>query len=300
MQEKLIERIINKLKDKNTRWDAVLYLKELHNDEYLDLFLQYLVDPDPFIRATMAEKLSEFQTPKTISSLLERLKDSDPNVREVAHKSLLKFGISIIPEAIIYFNDPDSQLRKKVTNLFVHLGLKALKPLEKALKDSNWIQANHILGIIWKIGGYQAEDILIAALDLPKTRKSAIILLGVMRSQRAVPKLLSAYKQSNLKSMILSSLSRIDSEKCYPLIIKMLSSASYTFMQQAKELAISVGVPILPFLVVELANPKSNKKEIIDIIFQIDARLVQHKLVKLAEQDSEIKKILIEKKLLKS
>ena len=298
-QEKFLEKVIEKLKKPETKWDAVIYLKEVKSPEYLNIFMQHLDEPDPFIRALMSEKLGSLQDTKAVPALTQLLKDPDLHVRKTTKDALLKFGVQAIPGIISSLADKDYYFRQRVVNFIQALGKPVIPVLSQEIEHSNWIVANKILEIIWKIGGAQAEEALIQAIEIENVRKSAILFLGLSASKKAVPKLLEIFKHYSLRRMVISSLMRIGEEEAYPLIVKSLNFCSYNITKQAQEAIVKIGQPMLPYLLAALRKKRSHKGNIIESTSKIDFRPIYKELHNIAQNDQEIEGLLFDFKILK-
>ena len=215
---KPLQDIISDLRQEETRWDAILELKLLTNDSYVEPLINLLNDDNWVIRWCVAEKLGEMGDVRAIEPLIELLKDPDFHVKKNAAKSLERFGQKSVPALASLLDNLENEIRKQARDILLAQGKKSLKQMEIEMYRHDWVAGNQLLYCIWKIGQIDAEEILIHALKSPDLRRNSIVFLGLMRSKKALPKIIKLYQYSKLKRDVLNMLSRYSKDEVFPLV----------------------------------------------------------------------------------
>ena len=269
-----LEGLIQNLRSEETRWDAIVELRALKDSAVVPELLPHLKDPEWVVRWIIAEKLGDFNDSQAIPELVLLLADEDFHVRKNAYRALVKFGKKAVPELAGYFSHFHPDVRKQVYSILLGFGAAILPEMKPLLEGSDWIVANRVLDTIWRIGGAESEQLLIQSISYPFVQKNAIVMLGVMRSTKAIPSLIKAFQIPRLRRLILLSISKIGKETAYPLLVEALDSTSFQVALQAKEAVLRIGPPILPYLVRTLASGSPNPSLLLDLIEKLGALTV--------------------------
>lgn len=287
-----LKEIVQKLKKEETRWDAILQLKVLKDARWVSQLIPLLADEDWVIRWCIAEKLGDFHDPRAIKALVGCLSDSDFHVRKNASKALLRIGVEVIPSLVSQFSNFDVRTRLLVLSIFLSMGTAAIPKLSKSLTGQDWVTSNRIVDTIGRLGGDQAEVALIQALSNEKAQKHAVILLGIMRSKRAVPHLLKAFDYPKLRRIVVYSLYRIGEKDAYPAIVTSLQSSSAGVASLSEKIVLKIGTPMLPFLVSALKLPRAKKRLILTVIGKIGVGPALPHIEKIMAHDAELRQLV--------
>lgn len=132
-----------------------------------------------------------------VSSLIQELKDKDPDVRWRAVDTLGAIGIPAVESLIAALKDNDAG-RMAVEALAV-IGGPAVESLIKALKDNRPDVREGAVAALGKIKDARVVEPLISALkdDNPGVRERALMLMARIRDARVVEPLLSMAKGGN-------------------------------------------------------------------------------------------------------
>jgi hypothetical protein len=285
-----LKDIISRIRQEETRWDAILELKLINDPEVVDQLLALLGDRDWVVRWCVAEKLGDMGNPKAIYLLVKRLNDKDYHVRRTAAKALEKFGKVGIPGLVKQFNHSNADVRSQVFAILKHFGASAIPDLEEALVKVDWIIANRIVHTIWSIGGCLAEDALIRSIYRPLAQKNAIMMLSIMKSRKSIPYLLKAYDMLGLKRCVINAFKHMGAVG-YPILIKYAITEDAKFTMQSRNIVVKIGEPMLKILVKALTVKDYNKPIIIAMIQKIGPAKVIRYIISLAKQDKEIKSL---------
>ena len=75
--DKTLEDIVKRLKQEDTRWDAILQLKVLQDHAWVDALVKLLHDDDWVVRWCVAEKLGDLGHTRAIHPLIRLLADNE-------------------------------------------------------------------------------------------------------------------------------------------------------------------------------------------------------------------------------
>ncbi len=286
---KTLENIVKRLKNEETRWDAILQLKVIKDHAWVDDLVKLLSNEDWVIRWCVAEKLGELGHTRAIHPLIALLSDRDFHVRKNAAKALIRFGSKMVPVLARYFGSPNPVIRSQVQQILVSVGPKIIPDLEAALEDEGWVVSNRIIDVIWRLGGENAETAIIRGISNIQIQDHAIILLGMMKSKRAIPHLMKVFNKPNLRRLVVYSLFRIGEEEAYPVIVNALLSNSTSITTLTTQIIQKIGIPILKHLAQAIPNAGPKKKSVIALMLKIDSTKALAILSKMASTYPEIK-----------
>jgi len=251
-----------------------------------------LSDPDWIVRWCVAEKLGELGHTRAIHPLINLLGDVDAHVRKNASKSLIKFGAKMVPVITRYFASQNPLLRNQVFHVLLSVGPKIIPDLEPTLESESWVVSNRVIDVIWRLGGHQAETALIRALSRPFTQENAIILLGIIKSKRAIPQLIKLFNQPKLRRIVVYTLFRIGEEEAYPVIANALLSKSSSVTSLTAKIVEKIGPQILKYMADILPNTTDKSKEIITLMLKIDREKAIPLIKKSAETNPHVKAVI--------
>ena len=282
-----LDAIIVKLRKESTRWDAILEIKMLKDDIFIPPLIKLLKDQDWVVRWAVAEKLGDMKDLRAMEPLLNCLGDPDFHVIKNVQKSLMKFGPIVITSAIKQLKHRNSILRSNTMSLIESFGKEGLSYLKDELKSKDYIILNRTIHLIWKIGKFESEDILIEHMDNKEIQKNVIIMLGTLKSVVAIPKLIKIYKKKSHRRLILYSIKLIGAKTAFPVIIQSLKNSNIKPLAEA--MIMRIGPAMLPYLVATL--PKKNQARIacIRLIEKIGPEQVIEQIQKIAKNNPEIK-----------
>ncbi len=281
-----LETIISLLRSEDTRWDAIMQLRSLDQAEVGSLLIPYLSDPEWVIRWIVAEKLGDLGEVEATLPLIKLLRDEDSHVRKNAFKSLIKLGYRSVPEIVTFLAHPAPDFRRQLLEILLEMGDKILPELGQAMGNDNWVIANKVVEIIWRIGGPDAEDLLIEGLDKPLIRKNAIVLLGLMKNKRALAPLLKQFDEPSIRKIILSAFKNIGKEASFIFLIDSLAWKNRGLQHQSEEAILRIGKPILKHLIRGLVKHRAgDRTKILQLIEKIDPEEAMSDIGKLVKKD---------------
>ena len=240
------------------------------------------------MRWCVAEKLGDLGDPKAIKPLLLALGDKDFNVVKNAYKALVKFNVEIIPSAVQLLGHKHVYIRNQAEQILLEIGEVGLPILHKEVDKHNWAVSNRIVHLIWQIAKQNAQNMLISVLGNPNVQKNTIILLGILKSEAALPHFIQYYSKPSLRRVILQGIKLIGKDVSFPVIIESLHNSA--LKEQAKLMCLKIGPAILPAVVEAIQNGSKNKVVLIKLIKKLGPQKVIEQLKDLAKTDKEILK----------
>jgi len=293
MTSKKLLHIINQLQNEETRWDGILALKLFDEPNVVQDFIALLQHENWIIRWCIAEKLGDLKHPLAIDPLIDRLSSLEPDlhVKKNAFNALKKYPLSIVSACIPYLNHPETVMRTSILDLLFNIGEQGLPAIKVALlKSKDWVISNHLLYAVWKISQGHCEEFLISLIENVFVQKNAILLLGSLKSEKSISKLIQHYQKPDLKRLILYAIKFIGQDKVFPEIVYYLSSAQYR--PNCISMIKKIGPAILPYLIKGFENKDIPSQVIIDLIVSIGPEKALKKLELLAEKNHNLKKMI--------
>ena len=285
MSVEKLKRIVSQLRHEDLRWDAILELKVLNESSIVELLIHYLNDRDWVVRWCVAEKLAEMREMSAVPAVMKLLYDKDFHVRRSVAKAIRKYGNVAIPGLLGQIKGFDHDVRKQVSKIIIDMRGDAVDVLETEIRRSDWVTSNYVAYILWRIGGEQAEDVLLANIENKKMQKSIIVMLAWMKSKRAISSYLKIIDSPGVTRVILAALKIMGINETFPVIIKAISHNNQVVAEKAVKLMLKIGRPILPYLVRGLANPENNRKLMLRIIEKIGPELIMNDIHIFAEKN---------------
>jgi HEAT repeat protein len=184
------------------------------------------------VRANAAEALGKLQSKKAVLPLIERLEDSDAEVRWKAAEALGKIGDEESLEPLIYaLSDTDGDVRKHAARALGELDDEmAVDALIEALSDRDWPVRKNAATSLGRIGDERALKPLLNALndDDIDVRRHAIGALVKMKSKAVKPLLKKLYDTDwQTRAIAAESLGRIGNKKAVQPLIKALGDRRF-------------------------------------------------------------------------
>lgn len=285
-----LDNIIKRLKDEDTRWDAILQLKVSTDPTWVQPLIHLLNDADWVVRWSVSEKLGDMRDPGAIRPLVRLLSDPDYHVRKNVSKALIKYGSVMVSSIVPYFSHSDVTVRRHVMSILLASGTDIIPALETALPSQNWVVSNRIVDIIWRLGGESSEDALLRLLKHVDVQKHIVVVLGVIKSVRAIPVLVRAYRFPKLKRMVLVALNHIGKQRVFPVLVRILKKTDSG--DHVDALVKKIGAPILPYLLRGLTGSVPQKERVLAVMESIGIDPVRSKIKELAKSDPELRVLI--------
>lgn len=290
MSKQVLDNIIDKLRNEDTRWEALLDLKVSHDKMWLPHLHHYLADENWIVRWSVAEKLGDIGDKASVPNLLKVLKDPDFHVQKNAYKSLEKLGGDIMPYASAYLQDHDKKIREQVVALLVNCGDSVTASIKKHIPTQGWVVGTRLTDVLWQIEGEFIEDDLIDLVHVDAVQKHIIVLMGQVKSIKSIPYLVALYKKPSLKRLILMSCNNMNSKESFPQIIQALQTES--LQKEARDMIVKVGKPMLQFLIAELAKGKTDADLLVEILETIGIEPIKEKIKSLSEKYASLRRLV--------
>jgi len=265
--KRAVETLISLLDDTDwrTQRNAVIGLGEI-GDERAVPHLTNLLNPTTIwtVKGNAVISLGKIKDIKSISAMLQSLKDEDSFTRACASEALgnLKAEEAIVP-LIELLNDEDTFVQEAAVSGLINLSEPCIFPLLESIDRTNKINAFTILG---KLHAVDAVDMLIDNLSNKnqKIAGKAAWALGEIGETRAIEPLIERLKDNNLPQVI-EAVGKLKAEKAISYLIGFLGqevalptetaplsdgeAASITISAM-----INIGTPCVPFLIEILSN----------------------------------------------
>ena len=286
-------RIIEKIQGEESCWDGMLEMKLYKDRSSVPELLEYIYDESWLVRMCVAEKLGEFRDARAIRPLIYLFRDPDRHVQKKSFLSLAHFGDKALPDLVDGLNHLDHDFRVMLSERILTFGPSVIPDLVALMLKQDWVIANHILYLIWELGGEGAEQALVEALQYPLTRKSAIVLLGFLGKSFATPHLIRFFVVPGLKRMVLFSLSRLSSIQARTFIVDILKQSSLSLRQLAERLIVQKGRVYLKPLVLALKDPAQDPLILCRMIEKIGPKPVMPFIREMAQKDDTIRHLTL-------
>lgn len=258
MSNKIFSDILNRLQNKEKRWEAMLDMKFIRDECYFPFIIKALKHPHSLTRWVMAEACQELGLIDSISKLFDLLLDKDKQVRITAFKALKSFGLQSVGTAIKFLCHSHIAMRKAAYEIINASDKNALPIIFDSLPDLDPLTQRRAFNFIWSLSPFDAEPYLIKGLAFEDCQEQAILMLGQLKSTQAIIPLINLYIFANRRNLILMAFESIGSDKVYPIIAQNLIHPSRG--KASLLLCQKIGKVILPFIYVFLK--KSSSKEV--------------------------------------
>lgn len=191
--------------------------------------LEKLKDSNPGLRRKSVRELSKFPEKEVVEALCNALGDPNKGVQNITIEALS----SMRHENVVYGLIPvvkssDLNTRNSGMTILRNLGTMAIKPLEKALKESE--DNDEIIQILVVLGDIKsplATDTILGYINHEddNVKTTAVESLGKIQDPKAVDPLIEAYKTTDiLKYSIVEALGNIGVERAAPILFGALDS----------------------------------------------------------------------------
>jgi HEAT repeat protein len=286
-----LNSIIKKIRNEESRWDSILELKVYDATDKVDFLIRYLHDKDWIIRWCIAEKLGEVKDPQAIFPLITLLSDNDLHVRKNSAKALVRYGRHAVSLLLEQFQSLDTDVRNSVYEILISMGPRIVPTLIAALDGKSWVIANRIVHLVWTIGGSEAEAELIKSLKYRETQKNAVMMLGKMRSKKAVPVFFRLYSIPSLRRGLVSAINAIN-YPAYHYLLSKLNSDDQDKAKRAAQICLKIGAQVVPYLIKELKEDKSKRYRIFKVLEKIDQENHKKIVSEFVKKDPEAQRII--------
>tara|TARA_Y100001970_G_C14249323_1_gene870617 strand:- start:1504 stop:2388 length:885 start_codon:yes stop_codon:yes gene_type:complete len=243
----MLDKIVEAIRKKNTRWDGLVQLKELTETSETDRFIYYCDDSFWLIRWAIIEKIGDLKLTNCLDKLFEKLSDPDSHVRKNTKKAILKcikHDIQPIIQRVSSTNYHISIFCK--TFLSKHID-SHFKEIQEAIFYQPWIIANQLLHIFFLEKKEKSEKLLMKATKIKNTQKHAIMMLAIINSEKGIAYFIMLYNQGSLKRHIINAIQVMDPTIIYPKLIEYLEYPSTR--KNVQSMMIKCGKPCVPYII---------------------------------------------------
>ncbi len=287
----MIQGLIDRIRDPNTRWDAIIELKLRQNLDDIVGLLKAVDDADWMVRWCVAEKLGELGNPTAIPHLTRLLMDQDPHVRKNAIKALIRFGPEVCGYLVTQLGHPHFAVRRYIGVIIRQFGSKAIPFLVREFGLRDWVSANHIVHLLYFMEDPQKEERFIKLLEFKDVKKSVLLMLGGIKSVRSIPVLCRLYGTPSLRQPLLATFHAIGLKSVGGFLVKGLDKGNPTAKAMCQQILIALGEPILPHLLPLLSEESTPKARVIAIMEQIGPLSIMAGIHKLADRYPDIHRL---------
>jgi len=232
-----LQRILESLptlKDEETKEFAALFLdypKEIFEEKARTL----LASPDARIRASIISILPVVKNESFMKEIRTALKDTDPDVRVAAIRSLLEFGeIKLLNQETSMLHDPVERVRLATAEVIArHGNTQAIEILKNTTVDPNETEIVKI-GVIAGLGqatNAEGIPILVSVLDTQEEfREYAEKALANRTTKRDITQLIEIFKDAEpqLREKLIPVFKR-QGKKAEPSILEILKDEVASF-----------------------------------------------------------------------
>jgi HEAT repeat protein/energy-coupling factor transporter ATP-binding protein EcfA2 len=211
-----------------TDWLKIELLGETRSESAIPELLQRLEDSDSDVRKSAAEVLGKIRSEAAIPGLLQRLEDSDSDVRKSAVEALGQIGSeAAIPGLLQRLEHSNPFVRWRAAEALGQIGSESAIPeLLQRLEHSNPFVRWRAAEALGQIGSESAIPELLQWLEHSDSdvRRSAADALGKIRSEAAIPGLLQCLENSDsyLHKIAADALGQLESESAIPRLLQRL------------------------------------------------------------------------------
>ncbi len=292
MPQYSFNELLDRIRNEDTRWDAILALKLTTDPSWIEPLITALEDPDWVIRWCCAEKLGDFKSESAIKPLISLLADSDGHVQKNAMNTLCRYEPSVLSHLIPLIGTPNYHIRRNVSIIIRRFGPQAIPILEASVEKRSKLAANILVHAIWTLGGPDSEHALIRLLHYTHLQKNIVILLGNLKSRMSIPYLVQLFKKPPLKRPILHTLTCIGPDSAYPEVINLMFSQKQKIASGAYETLIRLGKSTLPYLLSALQDPDSDSEILIKVLDRIGPHSVLDDLKQISQTSEHAHNLL--------
>jgi len=225
-----VESLISllKVKDRDVRWNVVYALGRIGSDRAIELLVPLLKDKDRDVCWDAAHALGYIGSDKAIVQLTSLLKDRNSIVRRAAASSLGETGsVEAVESLITLLKDKNSFVRWDAANALGMIGSdRAIEPLIPLLKDKDEDVQSRAAGALGRIGSDRAIELLVPLLKDKDSlvRTNTVYVLGSTGSEKAVELLIPLLKDEDaiVRTFAAGALGEIGSDSAVESLIPLL------------------------------------------------------------------------------
>ncbi len=204
-------------------------------------------------RAKAARILGELDLPVGSAALYRALDDQDPDVRNVAARSLSKLrhpkAQSVLIEILGKHEEPVSS---RIAAMFIEAGASSVPLLIKNMRNENWRARFWSAEILGQVGDQRAERVLASALSdtSADVRAAATKALGKVGSKAVVEHLIPMLKDPEwfVRCHAAWALGRLKAVESVHELAEALRDRSWWVRKNALEAMTALGAPAIPAL----------------------------------------------------
>ncbi len=222
-------------------YNAIFALGEINDPQSITPLLLRINNDDPNIRKLAIKALAKFDDSQIVDSIITKLKDKDPDVRAATVEVLAKKND---PRATLYFidaiKDPDNFTQYLAIDALIKLNDKrAVKPLIEGLKSDNPNFRKNSALILGTLKVAEAKQPLINAANDPDPFVEEKILWAISEykdndtAEIFISKLNS--KNSMVRLAAVDGVSKLDSDKAFEPLVGLLRDDNQEIQQKVGE-----------------------------------------------------------------
>ncbi|OQW36970.1 MAG: hypothetical protein A4E19_14645 [Nitrospira sp. SG-bin1] len=220
-----------------------------------------LRDQDWAVRGEAAGLLGTFKDPRAVMPLVALLRDRDRSVREAAIDALRSIGAPAVEAIGICLAEPDLSVQESASAILAAIAdERALTPLIKALRSSDWIVRMHAAKALGRVRHADAIEPLIPLLQdkVKAVREEAVAALAAI-GDAAIPSLLKALQHEDwlVRLHAVESLGKAKSKRAAePLLSVLFNDRDSAVREDAVRALGEIGDPrAVDFLFTAMQEP---------------------------------------------
>jgi HEAT repeat protein len=168
--------------------------------------------------------------------------DDDADLRNSAMEVLVRFGKQAVPKLLMLLRDENEEVRNFSAVMLGDIASReAVGPLIEALRDSDANVSHAAAEALGKIGDRSA---LLPLLELCSgnfwLQYPAVVAMGEMRDNRAVPRLLQLLDDEMLKEPVIEALGKIGDPRALYYLAEILCSPDAQLAAQAARAIVAI------------------------------------------------------------
>ncbi|MEI6377629.1 MAG: HEAT repeat domain-containing protein [bacterium] len=201
-------------------------------------------------RLHAAERLGYLGDDSALPALMTALRDDVVVVRFAAARSLCQLDCQEAVEPIIHSLDvPGEVSQRRVAEILVILGARAIEPILDILKTPSYNEASH--SIAARVAGLLRAERAVSALQnllthqAPNVRLNAVRSLALIEDHSTTPSIASLSEDSSweVRSSVMTALGRLHASDRIPLLLQGLSDPEWWVRHNAATSLIQLGDP---------------------------------------------------------
>lgn len=268
--------------------NALIGLLHSESRQAIETLIPLLDDYDKEVRSLALKALSNIDIPalpQYIQPLTVTLKNENPEIRQFAVITLGKTGASALNELTLALKDDEPTVRANAAEYLGHIGDRiSIEPLLLALKDENpnvrkkavWSlekvldnRDKHTIGpltealkdkdynikfgaasALIKIGQPPSSEFLLETLDTPWSTLDALKLLGQIKDESSVNKIVEQLQNNNglVRLTAVNALIEIGSSQAVDALINRINDSDVEVRQAAVRALVTLGKPSIEAL----------------------------------------------------